>query len=92
MGAFKKNFLHGNYFFNKKIYNSYMATIVNWSRQEVYKLIRLWSDDVIQEQLEGCCRNSQVYKKIVDSLCEAGFNQNFEQCREKMKKLRGTRK
>ena len=66
-----------------------MATIVNWSREEVYKLISLWSDDVIQEQLEGCRRNSQVYKKIADSLREAGFNRTFEQCREKMKKLRG---
>ena len=66
-----------------------MATIVNWSREEVYKLISLWSDDVIQEQLEGCHRNSQVYKKIADSLHEAGFNRTFEQCREKMKKLRG---
>ena len=55
-----------------------MATIVNWSRDEVYKLISLWSEDVIQEQLKGCRRNSQVYKKIADSLREAGFSRTFE--------------
>ena len=57
-----------------------MATIVNWSRDEMYKIISLWSDDVIQEQLEGCRRNSQAYKKIAESLREAGFNRTFEQC------------
>ena len=66
-----------------------MVTIVNWSHDKVYKLISLWSDDVIQEQLEGCRRNSQVYKKTAESLREAGFNRTFEQCREKMKKLKG---
>ena len=65
-----------------------MATIVNWSHDKLYKLISLWSEDVIQEPLEGCYRNSQVYKKIADSLREAGFYRTFEQCREKMKKLK----
>jgi len=62
--------------------------IVNWNCDEVYELISLWSEGVIQEQPEGCNRSSQVYEKIGDSLCEAGFSHTFEQCREKMKKLR----
>ena len=62
--------------------------MVNWSREEVFKLISLWSDDVIQEQLEGCRRNSQVYKKIATGLHSAGFSRTFEQCGEKIKKLK----
>ena len=70
----------------KKEFQGSMA-VVNWSRDEVFKLISLWSEDVIQDQLEGCWRNSQVYK-ITDGLREAGFSRMFEQCREKIKKLK----
>lgn len=62
--------------------------IVNWSREETYKLISLWSEDIIQEQLEGCRRNSSVFRKIADGLREAGFSRTLEQCREKIKKLK----
>ena len=66
-----------------------MATLVNWTREETFKLISLWSEDIIQEQLEGCCRNSQVYCKIVNDLREAGYLRSLEQCRDKIKKLKG---
>ena len=36
----------------KNIFENMAA--VNWTRAEVYKLISIWSDDAIQEQLEGC--------------------------------------
>ena len=58
------------------------------TREEVFKLISIWSDATIQEQLEGCRRNSQVYKKISDDLRSAGFARTLEQCREKIKKLK----
>ena len=61
---------------------------INWTREEVYKLISIWSDATIQEQLEGCRRNSQVYKKISDDLRSTGFTRTLEQCREKIKKLK----
>ena len=41
-----------------------------------------------RKQLEGCWQNSQVYKKISESHTESGFSWTFEQCREKVKKLR----
>ena len=62
---------------------------VNWTREETFKLISLWSEDVIQEQLEGCRRNSLVYRKIADDLYEAGYSRSLEQCRDKIKKLKG---
>jgi len=62
--------------------------VVNWTREETFKLINLWSEDVIQAQLERWCRNSQVYQKIADGLREAGFSRTMEQCRDKIKKLK----
>ena len=38
--------------------------IINWSQEETFKLISLWSEDNIQEQLEGCHRNSSVFRKL----------------------------
>ena len=54
-----------------------------WSKQETYKLITIWSNDTIQVQLEGCRRNSNVYKKVAKELTEAGHNRTLEQCRDK---------
>ena len=66
-----------------------MATPVNWTREETFKLISLWSQDVIQQQLEGCRRNSLVYQKIANDLGEAGYMRSPKQCRDKTKKLKG---
>ena len=62
--------------------------IVNLSQEETFKLISPWSEDNIQEQLEGCRGISSVFRKIADGLCEAGFSCTLEQCREKIKKLK----
>jgi len=59
-----------------------------WSKEETSKLISIWSDDAVQAQLEGCRRNSEVYRKIAKELTEAGYTRTMEQCRDKMKKLR----
>ena len=32
-----------------------------WADQEVLKLVELWGEDSVQEKLDGCKRNSQVY-------------------------------
>ena len=61
---------------------------VNWTLEEVLKLISIWSDATIQDQLEGCRWNSQVYKKISDDLRSAGFAHTLEQRKEKIKKLK----
>ena len=45
---------------------------VNWSREETFKLISLRSEDVIQQQLKGCRRNSTVFRKIADGLSKGG--------------------
>ena len=59
-----------------------------WADQEVLKLVELWGEDSVQEQLEGCKQNSQVYDRIAREMQLAGFDRTGQQCRDKMKKLR----
>ena len=59
-----------------------------WSKEETLKLISIWNDDTVQAQLEGCRRNSDVYRKIAKELTEMGYTRTLEQCRDKMKKLK----
>ena len=61
----------------------------NWSDKETLELIPLWSDDVVQEELEGR-RNKDVYQRRCAKLHEKGFERNISQCREKVKKLKKT--
>lgn len=53
-----------------------------------FKLIDLWKEEGIQEQLEGSTRNKHVYDKLAADVTKAGFKKTGEQCRCKMKKLR----
>jgi len=69
-----------------------MGTPLNWTREETYKLISVRSKGVIQEQLKGCRRNSQVYSKIADHLREPDFSRSLEQCQDKIKKIKGEHK
>lgn len=62
-----------------------MAT---WSKQETLKLIEIWGDDRIQAQLEGVHRNQDVFNKITREMGKSGFDRTFQQCRDKLKKLK----
>ena len=53
------------------------------------KLIKLWSEEAIQEQLEGCKKNKDVYDKLARLMEEAGYQRSGQQCRDKIKKLKG---
>ena len=61
----------------------------NWSDAEVLCLIQLWGEDSIQQQLEGAKRNKHVYLKLVSELQKTGSDKTAEQCRAKMKKMKG---
>lgn len=63
-----------------------MAT--TWSDSEVFKLIDLWGEQGIQEQLEGSKRNKHVCEKLSSDLAKHGIEKTGEQCRSKVKKLR----
>ncbi|XP_065895990.1 myb/SANT-like DNA-binding domain-containing protein 7 [Dysidea avara] len=63
--------------------------MASWSDKEVLKLIEIWGEQTIQEQLEGCKRNREVFDKISREMAVAGFTRTGPQCREKVKKLKG---
>ena len=65
-----------------------MASGASWSREEISRLIEVWGDDAVQAQLQECTRNQRVFEKISKALCEAGYERTFQQCRDKVKKLR----
>ena len=46
----------------------------NWSYKETLELIALWSDDVVQEELEEP-RNKDVYQRICAKLHEKGLKE-----------------
>ena len=55
-----------------------------WTDNEMFKLIEIWGDKTIQEQLEGCKRNKDVYEKISKFMCKARYDRTGTQCREKI--------
>ena len=60
----------------------------NWTDSQVLKLIDVWGDEDIQEQLEGSKRNKHVYERISDVLRVYGIEKSGEQCHTEVKKLR----
>ena len=60
-----------------------------WNKETTLSLIEIWGDDRIQAQLEGAHRNRNVYLKIARQMSEAGYQRTLEQCRDKIKKLKG---
>ena len=73
---------------------SYRASLIEkimalWGDEETLKLIELWGEDNIQAQLEGCKRNAQVFAKIASEMKDAGYERTRDQCRDKIKKLKG---
>jgi len=59
-----------------------------WSDNEVTCLITLWNDDVVQEKLEGCKKNRDVFERISKDMRQAGFDRSGVQCHDKIKKLK----
>ena len=59
-----------------------------WSNDEMMKLIELWSEDIIQAQLEGSKRNAIVFHKIAHDMEAAGYVKTGEQCNSKVRKIK----
>ena len=57
--------------------------------EEVKFLIRVWGEEEVQGQLEGCKRNRQVHEGIARRMREREYEKTADQCRIKMKKLKG---
>ena len=59
-----------------------------WGHEEILALIRIWSDQAIQDRLDGATQTSDVYKRIAQALAEAGYERSWKQCKDKLKNLR----
>ena len=53
-----------------------------------FRLIQVWGEEGIQEQLEGAKQNKHIYEELVEDLVIYGIQKTGEQCRTKVKKLR----
>ena len=54
--------------------------MAQWTDAETFELIELWGDETIQEELEGCKKNSQIYEKISVEMGKLGYERTLSQC------------
>ncbi|KAL2305166.1 hypothetical protein Nmel_007141 [Mimus melanotis] len=60
----------------------------HWSDNEVRALINIWSDEKIQQMLEGATRNKEIFEEIARRLMKCGIERDWKQCRTKYKNLK----
>ncbi|KAF4012999.1 hypothetical protein G4228_004602 [Cervus hanglu yarkandensis] len=60
----------------------------HWTAPEVRALIGIWSDQGIQQQLEGTMRNKRIFEHIAAKLQKLGIERDWKQCRTKYKNLK----
>jgi hypothetical protein len=60
-----------------------------WANEEIDALIDVWRAEDIEGQLAGLHRNLPVYARVAELLAIKGYDRSHEQCRTKMKHLRG---
>ena len=60
----------------------------SWSDKEIRALISEWSEEKIQEELEGSTRNKQIYAKIAAGMKKQGYIRDWKHCRDKIKNLK----
>ena len=60
-----------------------------WSDDEVRALIHVWGDGKIQEELDGAKRNKPIFVTVSKRMLEQGYNRDWQQCRAKIKNLKG---
>ena len=62
--------------------------MANWTDEETFKVIELWSENTLQAMLEGSRSNRHVFAKISKGMEEGGFSKTADQCASKIKKLK----
>lgn len=60
----------------------------HWCDNEVRALIHIWSDEEIQQMLEGTTRNKEVFEEIARRLMKVGIDRDWKQCRTKYENLK----
>ena len=60
-----------------------------WCDEEVRALIHVWGEDKIQQELDGASRNKPIFVAIAKKMNEKGYNRDWQQCKAKIKNLKG---
>ena len=60
-----------------------------WADDEVLTLIHVWGNDKIQKELDGATRNKVIFDKISEEMKKEGYNRDWQQCKAKIKNLKG---
>ena len=56
---------------------------------ETLKLIAIWGEEHIQTKLQECKKNKSIYEKIAGEMTDSGYERSYQQCRDKIRKLKG---
>ena len=72
----------------ERVHVAVRKKMATWTRQETLKLIEIWGRENIQAQLEVCKRNQKVFQTIAREIQSEGYDRSYQQCREKVKKLK----
>ena len=65
-----------------------MSGGATWSKAETLLLISTWGQDHIQRKLQECKKNQSIYEEVAQEMKDAGYNRTYQQCRDKIKKLK----
>lgn len=60
----------------------------HWCDNEIRALINIWSNEDIQQKLEGATRNKEIFEEIARRLMKIGIDRDWKQCRTKYKNLK----
>ena len=60
-----------------------------WSDAEVKALISICGKRKVQEELDGAVRNKAIFVGIQKKLAKQGYDCDWQQCRSKIKNLKG---
>ena len=65
------------------------STALSWTHEEILALICVWSDQSIQDKLDGATRTADIYRQISERLeRDSDYKRTPKQCKEKLKNLR----
>lgn len=59
-----------------------------WTVDEVHTFLCLVAEEKIQRELDGATRNERVFREVAQLLAAHGYHRTYQQCREKLKKLK----
>lgn len=58
-----------------------------WSTEATRSLVSVWSQENVQNELDGVSRNRTIFERISKELRNKGYEKTWQQCRTKIKNL-----